>query len=128
MKDSQTLQEVLAWMKGTDLAEVSYRKGGDGLLLRSDAAPAAAVPAFPPCSLAPVLSPEVGLFRWGPTGQARGLEKGAPVAQGAPLCRIQVGKREVEIAAPASGRLVSVLVEDGDPVEYGQPLLFIRPE
>ncbi|HVE14913.1 MAG TPA: biotin/lipoyl-containing protein [Elusimicrobiota bacterium] len=122
------LQEVLAWMKGTDLAELSYRKAGEGIQLRSGDAPSPSLPAFPPCSLTAVTSPEVGLFRWGAAGQARRLEKGARVEKDQPLFRVQVGKREAEVHAPVAGSLLSVLVDDGDAVEYGQPVLFIRPE
>lgn len=125
--EKTTAQQVLDWMRSTDLIEVSYRHKDAGLTLRSDAA--APVPAaFPACSLVPLLSPEVGVFRWAALGSAGRLEKGQAVAAGQPVGLIQVGKRDHPLKAPAAGKIVTVTVDDGSPVEYGQPLLFVRPE
>ena len=126
--ENKALQQVMDWMRTTDLAEVSYRRGEEGVGFRLDTAPPAAPASFPACSLVPVVSPEVGIYRAGPAGSAGRVEKGAVVAEGAALGLIEVGTRKAALKAPAAGRVVSALIEDGKPVEYGQPLFFIKPE
>ncbi|MFH2205105.1 MAG: biotin/lipoyl-containing protein [Elusimicrobiota bacterium] len=125
--NKRTLQDVADWMKTTDLARVSYRRAGETIEFSLEDAPSAAESAFPPCRLIPVSAREVGLFRPGPLGTAGGIEKGSEVKEGAVLGLIAAGKEQHEVKAPAAGRIISALVEDGDPVEYGQPLFFIQP-
>jgi acetyl-CoA carboxylase biotin carboxyl carrier protein len=126
--ETRVMQEVLDWMRTTDLAELAYRRGAGGMELRLEGAAPAQAAAFPPCSLIPVTSPEVGLFRWNQAGAPRRVDKGSLVAEGALLGLVEVGSRKVELKASASGKVVSVLIDDGKAVEYGQPLFFIKPE
>lgn len=123
----RTLQDVADWMKSTDLVKVSYRKGTDALALSVDGTPLSPESAFPPCRLEAVRAHEVGIFRYQEIGKARGPEKGSDVQAGQILGLITTGKAKYEVKAPAAGRIVSELTEDGMAVEYGQPLFFIQP-
>jgi acetyl-CoA carboxylase biotin carboxyl carrier protein len=99
-----------------------------------------AVPAPPPASasvppaaaaeeeLHTVKSPIVGTFYEAPgPGALPFVKPGDQVAAGQVLCIIEAMKLMNEIEADASGEIVKVLVNNGQPVEYGQPLFAIRP-
>ena len=93
------------------------------------AAPAAAASA-PAAEAAPaghaVKSPMVGTFyRSSAPGAPAFVEVGATVKEGDTLCIIEAMKLLNEIDADASGTITKVLVENGQPVEFGQPLFVI---
>ncbi len=95
------------------------------------AAPAAAAPAAPaPAPEVPaghvVKSPMVGTFyRSSAPGAAPFIDIGSSVKEGDTLCIIEAMKLLNEIDADASGTIKQILVENGQPVEYGQPLFII---
>ncbi|MYM36744.1 acetyl-CoA carboxylase biotin carboxyl carrier protein [Duganella sp. FT94W] len=97
------------------------------------AAPAAAAPvaaAAPAAAAEPtghiVKSPMVGTFyRSSAPGAAAFVEVGAIVKEGDTLCIIEAMKLLNEIDADKSGTITQILVENGQPVEYGQPLFVI---
>ena len=73
-----------------------------------------------------VKAPMVGTFyRSGSPGAAAFVEVGATVKQGDTLCIIEAMKLMNEIEADASGTITKILVENGQPVEYGQPMFLI---
>jgi len=73
-----------------------------------------------------VKSPMVGTFYRAPNpGAAPFVEIGQAVKQGEPLCIIEAMKLLNEIEADQSGTVKQILVENGTPVEYGQPLFVI---
>ena len=75
-----------------------------------------------------VLSPFVGTFYASPSPTAsKYVEVGARVKKGDVLCIIEAMKIMNEIEAEFPGKVVSVLVKDGQPVQYGQPLFQIEP-
>lgn len=125
--ETQKIQDILSWMRGTDLLEVSWRRGDDGLELRLEGAPPAEPPPFPASSLLPVTSPGVGLFRFNEPGKPRVAVEGASVAEGQALGSLDTGAAPIPVPAPAAGRLVKVLIDEGKAVEYGQPLFLIAP-
>ena len=93
-------------------------------------APAAAAPAAESASALPeghiVKSPMVGTFyRASAPGAKPLVEVGQSVAEGDRLCIIEAMKLMNEIEADASGVIKAILVENGEPVEYGQPLFVI---
>ena len=94
-------------------------------------APAAAVtPAAPAAPAAVsghvVKSPMVGTFYRAPNpGAAPFIEVGQSVKEGQPLCIIEAMKLLNEIEADKAGVIKEILVENGEPVEYGQPLFVI---
>ena len=94
------------------------------------AAPVASAPAAPAAPAEPeghiVKSPMVGTFyRSSAPGNPPFVEVGATVKEGDTLCIIEAMKLLNEIDADASGVIKQILVENGQPVEFGQPLFVI---
>ncbi|HZU33715.1 MAG TPA: acetyl-CoA carboxylase biotin carboxyl carrier protein [Candidatus Angelobacter sp.] len=91
--------------------------------------PAAAPPAAPSAEeLHTVKSPIVGTFYESPSpGSAPFVKPGDQVAAGQVLCIIEAMKLMNEIESDMAGEIVKMLVNNGQPVEYGQPLFAIRP-
>ncbi|MBL8451410.1 MAG: acetyl-CoA carboxylase biotin carboxyl carrier protein, partial [Zoogloea sp.] len=94
------------------------------------AAPAAAAPAASTEPALPeghvVKSPMVGTFyRSSAPGGKPLAEVGQSVSAGEPLCIIEAMKLMNEIEADASGVIKAILVENGEPVEFGEPLFII---
>lgn len=88
------------------------------------AAPAAPVAAEPQGHV--IKSPMVGTFyRSSSPGAAPFVEVGSSVKAGDTVCIIEAMKLLNEIDADASGVIKQILVENGQPVEYGQPLFVI---
>lgn len=97
------------------------------------AVPTVAVAASPIASVAPadhpgsVKSPMVGTayLRASPESKPF-VEVGSIVKAGDKILLVEAMKTFNEIVAPKAGKVVEILVEDGSPVEYGQPLLVIE--
>eukprot|EP01034_Spumella_vulgaris_P043083 gene43083-53471_t len=91
------------------------------------AAPVASVPAAPAEPTGHVVkSPMVGTFyRSSAPGAAAFVEVGQSIKEGDTLCIIEAMKLLNEIDADVSGVVTQVLVENGQPVEFGQPLFVI---
>jgi acetyl-CoA carboxylase biotin carboxyl carrier protein len=88
-------------------------------------APEAAVPPAPEGHA--VKSPMVGTFyRSASPGAPPFVEIGDTVAQGDTLCIVEAMKLMNEIEADASGTIKAILVENGQAVEFGQPLFVIE--
>jgi acetyl-CoA carboxylase biotin carboxyl carrier protein len=92
------------------------------------AAPAPAAPEAPPAPTGHTLkSPMVGTFYRSPSpGAPSFVEVGQAVSKGQTLCIIEAMKLLNEIESDASGTVKAILVENGQPVEYGQPLFVIE--
>ncbi len=96
-----------------------------------EAAPApAAAPAAPVAPPEPVghtvKAPMVGTFYRSPNpGASPFVEVGQAVKEGEPLCIIEAMKLLNEIEADKAGVIKEILLENGEPVEYGQPLFII---
>ena len=96
------------------------------------AAPAAAAPAPVAAAEAAshpgaVLSPMVGTAYRSPEPGARTfVEIGDTVAAGDTLLIVEAMKTMNQIPAPRAGRVTAILVDDGQPVEYGEPLVVIE--
>jgi len=117
-------------VKFSPTPQVVHSAASAPVIVASDAVPVqtAAVPAAP--AQEPdghtVKSPMVGTFYRSPNpGAAPFVEVGQAVKQGEPLCIIEAMKLLNEIEADQSGTIKSILVENGVPVEYGQPLFVI---
>lgn len=75
-----------------------------------------------------VTSPIVGTFYRSPSPDAEPfVEVGTSVRKGQPLCIIEAMKLMNEIESEIDGTIVKILVESGQPVEYGEPLFLIEP-
>lgn len=151
------LKELIEMLKGTDISEVEIersgvkvrlRKGGDvtfhpamprmeyppsAIVAPAVPEPAAAAPAEKPVQEAAtsqikVTSPIVGTFyRSSSPDKPPYVEVGDIVKKGQVVCIIEAMKLMNEIECEAAGRIVQILVENGHPVEYGQPLYVLEP-
>ena len=88
-------------------------------------APAAAAAAAPEGKV--IKSPMVGTFyRSASPGAKSFVEVGSTVKEGDPVCIVEAMKIMNEIEADCSGRIVAILVENGQAVEFGQPLFAVE--
>lgn len=95
------------------------------------AAPAASAPAAAAAEDAnhKVLSPIVGTFYRAPSPDADSfVQVGQHVNAGDTLCIVEAMKLMNEIESDVSGTIVKILVENGQPVEYNQPVFVIKPD
>ena len=122
--------------------KVRIVKGGPAMVqaVAAPAAPvaAAAVPALAAAALAPVAAPEapkghtvkspmVGTFyRASAPGAKSFVEVGSQIKEGETICIIEAMKILNEIEADKSGTITAILCENGQAVEYGQPLFVIE--
>jgi len=155
-KIRELLDELAAFMKENDLSELELDMDGAEVKLRKAGSPAqppviqqAAIPgpavavtAAAPSADAPpperaaeqpgtvtITSPMVGSFYRAPRPEADAFaEVGDDVEEESLLCIIEAMKVMNEIKAEHKGRVVEILVENGEPVEYGQPLFVIAVE
>ncbi len=95
------------------------------------AAPAAVAPAAADAPAAPagkvIKSPMVGtVYRSGSPGAKPFVDVGDTVVEGQPVCIIEAMKIMNEIDADCAGKLVQVLCDNGQAVEFGQPLFVVE--
>jgi biotin carboxyl carrier protein len=117
------LSEVLDLIAGTDIAELDVTVGNTRLSLRRPAVvtpdlAAATSAAAEPRSLA-ITSPLVGIFH-------ASVSAGDSVQPGQSIGAVEALGMPSSVDAPQSGTVEELLVHDGSPVEYGQPLLILR--
>ncbi len=120
------LAELLAMVAGTDITELELGFEGSRLTLGRAARPAsaagptqaAAAPAEEAASVA-VVSPLVGIFH-------PSVQPGQAVTAGQVIGAIEALGMPTSVDAPQAGTVEDVLVHEGSPVEYGQPLLVLR--
>ena len=142
--DQELIRQLAALLTETDLSEIEIET--DGLKLRvarqvaqavthvAAPAPAAAPAAAPAPSAAEaashpgaVTSPMVGTAYLAPEPGANVFaQPGAQVSEGQTILIIEAMKTMNHIPAPRSGKLTAVLVDDGQPVEFGEPLFVIE--
>jgi len=79
-------------------------------------------------NLIEIKSPMVGTFYRAPSPGAKPyVEVGDILNPGMVVCIIEAMKLMNEIKSEVSGRIVEILVENGEPVEFGQPLFLVEP-
>ena len=144
--DLGQLERLLSFMSEHGLEEFEYARGDLRIRLKKagaspSAPPQRAIPeASPPATAeaAPepqpaeelhlIKSPIVGTFYAGPNPEAEAFVRvGDMVAAGQTVCIIEAMKLMNEIEADIGGRVAQILVENGHPVEYGEPLFALRP-
>ncbi|MGA8873121.1 MAG: acetyl-CoA carboxylase biotin carboxyl carrier protein [Candidatus Acidiferrales bacterium] len=154
--DLVEVKRLLAFMEENGLEEFEYERRGVHIRLKkaSAASGAPAVAAAPPVA-APVAldasaaapardsakppgpaadvhlikSPIVGTYYSAPSPEAGPfVTVGARVESGQVLCIIEAMKLMNEIESDVAGEVVQILVENGHPVEYGEPLFGIRTQ
>jgi acetyl-CoA carboxylase biotin carboxyl carrier protein len=138
--DKDLIRELAALLDETGLTEIEIEH--DGLRLRvgrggavQAAAPVPAIAASAsPASTAhagehpgAVTSPMVGTAYRGPSpGAPPFVDIGSKVGAGDTLLIIEAMKTMNQIPAPRTGTVTEILIEDGQPVEFGQPLVIIE--
>jgi len=153
--DFDRLRELLADLARTDIAELNLksedfeltvRKGagapaveGTQALERAPQPAAEPAPAAAPATESPptgateqwqeIASPMVGTFYRAPSpDEDPFVEVGDRVRPDQTVCIIEAMKLMNEIEAEVGGQVVEIAVENGEPVEYGQVLMRVKPE
>jgi acetyl-CoA carboxylase biotin carboxyl carrier protein len=144
---TERIQELLQLMESHELAELELEEGDFKVRLCKQTGPvmqAAALPAptAPPATTEGVTepapeemegtvieSPIVGTFYRSPAPDADAFVKvGDRVEDETVVCIVEAMKVMNEVKAQTSGSIARILVENGDPVEFGQPLFLVKPE
>ena len=101
---------------------------GDGASAASAVAGDSAAGEQPATTLIEIKSPMVGTFyRAGAPGAPPYVDTGQRISEGDTLCIIEAMKLMNEFESDISGTIEEILVEDGEPVEYGQVLFRVAP-
>jgi acetyl-CoA carboxylase biotin carboxyl carrier protein len=142
--DHDAIRELAKLLDETGLTEIAVERGGVSIrVARHIGGAVGRARGAEPASLAPVAStplpidpaqhpgvvasPMVGTAYLAPEPGARPfVEVGTAVKTGEPLMIIEAMKTMNQIPAPRPGTVIQILVDDGQPVEYGQPLMIIE--
>ena len=143
--DIRKIKKLIDLIEESDIAEIEIREGEESVKISRYSAVAPvqyAAPVAAPVAAAPAIaavpveekisghivkSPMVGTFyRSASPGSAAFVEIGQSVSNGQTLCIIEAMKILNQIEADKSGKIKQILVENGHPVEYGQPLFIIE--
>ena len=150
--DLRKLKKLIDLVEESGIAEIEVTEGEEKVRITRTTAAAAPVYAAPaPAAAAPVAapatpaaaapaatpatrdlsnaqkSPMVGTFYRAPGPNAAAfVEVGQQVKAGDTLCIIEAMKLMNEIESEFAGTVVEILVENGQPIEYGQPLFIIE--
>ncbi|MBP3821363.1 acetyl-CoA carboxylase biotin carboxyl carrier protein [bacterium] len=151
--ESEYIEKLAQIISENDLSEISLEDGEQAITIRKDVivqtAPAiVSAPAQAPAVQAvaaheqavnapakeeakksgtPVTSPMVGTFYMAPSPDAEPfVTVGKTVNQGDVVCIIEAMKMMNEIKAETTGKITEICVEDGQPVEFGQVLMYVE--
>jgi acetyl-CoA carboxylase biotin carboxyl carrier protein len=141
--DGALIRELALLLDETGLTEIEIERAGLRVRVARNISIAAATPAnFASAASAPaaaaseadlsqhpgaVPSPMVGTAYWAPEPGAKPfIEVGAKVSVGQTLVIIEAMKTMNQIPSPRAGTVTQILVEDGQPVEFGEPLVIIE--
>jgi acetyl-CoA carboxylase biotin carboxyl carrier protein len=146
--DSALIRELALLLDETSLTEIEIERAGLRVRVARNISIAAAVPAAIPMAAAAVAgapvaaaaavadlskhpgvvpSPMVGTAYWSPEPGAKPfIEVGSKVSAGQTLLIIEAMKTMNQIPSPRAGTVTQILVEDGQPVEFGEPLVIIE--
>ena len=145
--DIRKVKKLIELVENSDIDELEIREAEECVRISRRRAPEAAAPAHPPASAlasapAPaavppeatlpeghvVTSPMVGTYYQSSSPGAKPfVTLGQPVQPGDTLCIIEAMKILNQIEADRAGIVRAMLIEDGHPVEFGQPLFVIEP-
>jgi acetyl-CoA carboxylase biotin carboxyl carrier protein len=143
--DSALIRELALLLDETSLTEIEIERAGLRLRVARNITIAASMPANvqpaapAPVAIAPVAvadmakhpgvvpSPMVGTAYWASEPGAKPfIEVGSKVSVGQTLLIIEAMKTMNQIPSPRAGTVTQILVEDGQPVEFGEPLVIIE--
>src|ERR1700743_2171546 len=147
-EDSALIRELATLLDETSLTEIEIERAGLRVRAARIVAVAAALPPFPAPPAPPAVaaaqaaaaaaadlskhpgvvpSPMVGTAYWSPEPGAKPfLEVGSKVSAGKPLLIIKAMKTMNQIPSPRAGTVTQILIEDGQPGEFGEPLVIIE--
>lgn len=127
--DLEEIRRLCALMREEDLVELTVEEEGRRITLRRRGEPRVPTPAMPPKEEGILVrSPVVGTFWIRPApGEPPFVKVGDLVQPGQVLCIVEAMKVMNEVRTEVAGVVVEILAEEGDPVEYGQPLFRLRP-
>jgi acetyl-CoA carboxylase biotin carboxyl carrier protein len=142
-EDSQLIRELAALLDETSLTEIELERAGLRIRVARNVTIAAAVASGIPAALPVVAaaavgadlskhpgvvpSPMVGTAYWAPEPGAKPfIDVGSKVSVGQTLMIIEAMKTMNQIPSPRAGTVTQILVEDGQPVEFGEPLVIIE--
>lgn len=137
------LKELISLLQDTDIAEIQLEKDGTKVKIRRQMLVSSLEmrPKKTPVTveqtieteedvqrLVTITSPIVGTFYRSPSPEASPfVEAGTKVRKGQVICIIEAMKLMNEIESELEGVVVRALVENGQTVEYGEPLFLIEP-
>ena len=140
--DIRKVKKLIELLKESGIAEIEISEGEESVRISrySREAPVAVAASAAPSHVEPVtLTPEpprsgqevsapmVGTFYSGPAPTAKPfVEIGTVVSVGDTLCIVEAMKMMNQIESEVAGKVVSILVENGTPVEFGQVLFIIE--
>jgi acetyl-CoA carboxylase biotin carboxyl carrier protein len=142
--DGVLIRELALLLDETNLTEIEIERAGLRVRVARNISIAASVPVYQTAAPAVatavpvpgtdaakhpgvVPSPMVGTVYWASEPGARPfVEVGSKVIAGQTLVIIEAMKTMNQIPAPRAGTVTQILVEDGSPVEYGEPLVIIE--
>ena len=140
--DGALIRELAMLLDETGLTEIEIERAGLRVRVARNVSIAASLPPnMQPAAPAPVASapaevakhlgvvpsPMVGTAYWSPEPGAKPfIEVGTKVAAGQTLLIIEAMKTMNQIPSPRAGTVTQILVEDGQPVEFGEPLMIIE--
>jgi acetyl-CoA carboxylase biotin carboxyl carrier protein len=145
--DGALIRELALLLDETSLTEIEIERAGLRVRVARNisvaasmpanfmpAGPAAATVAAQPAAVADIAkhpgvvpSPMVGTAYWAPEPGAKPfIEVGTKVTAGQTLLIIEAMKTMNQIPSPRAGTVTQILVEDGQPVEFGEPLVIIE--
>ena len=143
--DHDLIRELARLLDETGLSEIEYERDGQRVRVARHPQATAAAPPYPtapaegPAPAAEkvppdpakhpglITSPMVGTAYVGPEPGARPfVEVGSRVAAGDTLLIVEAMKTMNQIPAPRAGTVIQILVEDGQPVEFGEPLMIVE--
>ena len=147
--ETEYIEKLAKVLAETGLTEISLEDGEQAITLRKDvivtsapqamSAPVAQAPAAAPAAAqavepaaaakkgTPITSPMVGTFYKSPSPDSDPfVSVGANVKPGDVVCIVEAMKMMNEIKAEISGKVVEICVDDGQPVEFGQVLMYVE--
>jgi acetyl-CoA carboxylase biotin carboxyl carrier protein len=140
----EDLKDLIELLKDTDITEIQIEKDGTKVKIKKEKILSSIEMSVHKSKafqekivaeteeeaqrLVTITSPIVGTFYRSPTPEAAHfVEVGIKVTKGQVLCIVEAMKLMNEIESDVDGVVVKVLVENGQPVEYGEPLFLIEP-
>lgn len=144
--ESALIRELASLLDETNLTEIEIERTGLRVRIARNVSVTTAIPASyapaaptPAAAVAPaaaadiskhpgmVPSPMVGTVYWAPEPGAKPfVEVGTKVSVGQTLLIVEAMKTMNQIPSPRAGTVTQILVEDGQPVEFGEPLVIIE--